>query len=91
MLDIRKVAYGYIIASDKINVKPSDTTWFTIRFTIEELQPQFDALKEDNNALTADIMNLTKENNSLTEKNQLLNDENARLRKALADAGVAAD
>ena len=26
MLDIRKVAYGYIITSDKINVKPSDTT-----------------------------------------------------------------
>ncbi len=44
---------------------------------IEELQPQIDALKEDNNALR--------------EENHLLNDENARLRKALAEAGLSAD
>ena len=44
--------------------------------TIKELQPQIDALKEGNKTLTEEI--------------QSLSDENARLRKALAEAGLSA-
>ena len=51
--------------------------------TIKELQPQIDALKEDNKVLMEG-------NKTLTEEIQSLSDENARLRKALAEAGLAA-
>ena len=51
--------------------------------TIKELQPQIDALKEDNKVLMEG-------NKTLTEENQSLSDENARLRKALAEAGLSA-
>ena len=62
--------------------------------TAHNINPGYNpALMKDSDVLYgySVFVDKVRKNHSLTEKNQLLNDENARLRKALADAGVAAD